>query len=619
MEGDSTPTRTDDRLGRRQVLKVAGVTGLSAGIAGCVGDDGEDEGGNGNGTDDPGAQNGTESGTDDGTGQPVTDTLRVGVGHSFSQPAWNKWVPAEGFPRARRFVFLKPMYYVEATGEFAPGIVEEYSVDGNVIEFALDDRYTWHDGEPVTAEDLYVQWSIEEYVGHPAWDVIDSVEAADETTFRVALDGEVNLQFLLLQMFRGDRAQVSAPRQVFTEYYEAFEDATTEDEEEAVLSDLLEFRWEEPLGNGAFEFVGYESTSEAQLEAYDEYPHADAINFSQLLFRHAEETQQVVADMQNDRIDARWNLGPRHMDTLHNAGADHWEFRRWPSPGGRHWVFNLDHEWWGNTDVRRGFAYLWNLEEQLAATPGDSANKDVPRLSTSGLADSVADRHLGDVDWHSYYPRESRTEEAIERFEAAGWSQEDDTWYDESGTEVELEVRSPAGVTVMLDRATILQQQNESIGLTTNIEGMEGTTYWEDYEAGANFQLQWAPWGNIIPTQAYEQAIAQPVSEQLHFPAEVSVSEVGDYDGEEAMTVDVQAEMDTIATSQDDAAIQESVRKLSWVWHQEVPSVQLYQGEQTAPVSTTNWDWFTQDSDVTSIEHRIGYAALFGEVAAKTE
>jgi peptide/nickel transport system substrate-binding protein len=66
----------------------------------------------------------------------------------------------------------------------------EVSEDGLVYTFVLRDGLKWHDGEPVTAEDCVAsikRWGARDGMGQMLMDVIESLEAVDDKTIRLAL------------------------------------------------------------------------------------------------------------------------------------------------------------------------------------------------------------------------------------------------------------------------------------------------------------------------------------------------------------------------------------------------------------------------------------------------
>lgn len=97
----------------------------------------------------------------------------------------------DGIFNTYREAFLtKSLLRVDSSGDFVPALAESWETeDAKKWTFHLVDNATWHDGEPVTAEDI--KFSLEylpEKLGGSNWNIIESVEAPDEHTVIINLD-----------------------------------------------------------------------------------------------------------------------------------------------------------------------------------------------------------------------------------------------------------------------------------------------------------------------------------------------------------------------------------------------------------------------------------------------
>ena len=167
--------------------------------------------------------------------------------------------------------------------------------------FHLNPDATWHDGEPVTAED--VQFTFERILdpeenapGRADVEHIESIEVVDEhtVTFHLSrVDG----------MFP-DRLSLGGLQPLPKHILEGFDN----------LSDAVEFNTESPVGSGPFQMVGGETGSYVELARYDDFflgrPHLDGVIFS------------IVPDM-NVRVariragDIDWtDIEPTHAEIL---------------------------------------------------------------------------------------------------------------------------------------------------------------------------------------------------------------------------------------------------------------------------------------------------------------
>lgn len=93
-------------------------------------------------------------------GDGVVDVLRL-AGGDFGYPSPFGWVRGPGLIQAG-YIF-DTLLWQDATGNFIPWLATEWSAsdDGTQWTFTLHPDATWHDGEPVTANDVVFTW---EYV-----------------------------------------------------------------------------------------------------------------------------------------------------------------------------------------------------------------------------------------------------------------------------------------------------------------------------------------------------------------------------------------------------------------------------------------------------------------------
>ena len=115
------------------------------------------------------------------------------------------------FNTYREAFLTKSLIRVDPSGNFVPALAESWETeDARKWTFHLFQNATWHDGTPVTAEDL--KFSLEylpEKLGGSNWNIIESVEAPDDRTLIINLksqDGNFLTNLLMLR---------SVPKHVF--------------------------------------------------------------------------------------------------------------------------------------------------------------------------------------------------------------------------------------------------------------------------------------------------------------------------------------------------------------------------------------------------------------------
>lgn len=163
----------------------------------------------------------------------------------------------------------------DKSGDLIPAVASEYEVseDAKVYTFTLRDGITFHDGTPVTAED--VKYSIERYAEiqgeGSAFSILESVEIVDEKTVKVNLS-EGNSEFL---------ANLTL----------------------AVLPQSNEANFEtQPIGTGPFKFVSFTPGQSLVVEAYDGYWNPELPYLDKVTFKIVADTDTAVTELQAGTI-----------------------------------------------------------------------------------------------------------------------------------------------------------------------------------------------------------------------------------------------------------------------------------------------------------------------------
>lgn len=144
----------------------------------------------------------------------------------------------------------------------------EVSEDGTVYTITLREGMTWHDGEPVTVEDVVFSYTAPqgEMVApmyKPFVDIIETIEAVDDRTVRMTL-AEPNAAFETSTLAKLN----IAPQHVWAPLIDGLAEGETA---EAVLEETR-------VGSGPFRFERWTPQQEVVLEANEEHWSAPAID-----------------------------------------------------------------------------------------------------------------------------------------------------------------------------------------------------------------------------------------------------------------------------------------------------------------------------------------------------
>ncbi len=231
-----------------------------------------------------------------------------------------------------------------------PWAAEKWDVvSDSVIDVVLRRNMTFHDGQPVTAEDvkfsyeLFINEKSEYFASFLA--PIDTIEITDENTVRF------NLKYAYAPFITNTLAQIPIlPKHV----WEGIENPTTYPNLEAI-------------GSGPFKMVHFRTGEELSLERFDDYfeqPHIEGYIFQ--IFANPE---GVLTALELATVDmVSFDLVPAHTNQIkENAGGkyDHLELTEAPDIGFFFLGLNLDRAPFNNKAFRIAMAHLVDYDLAL--------------------------------------------------------------------------------------------------------------------------------------------------------------------------------------------------------------------------------------------------------------
>lgn len=210
-------------------------------------------------------------------------TLRIGVGGSADSLNPGLALLSEAF-ELFELVYDAPLA-ITAEGEYVPELATAWSVadDGVTWTVELRDDVVFHDGEPMTAED--VKFSLELYRDNPDFpyqssypDVFEEITVEGDTTLTIVTSEPVgNFEYRMLFMY------------VLPQHIWEGEDPLTFDNAKMV-------------GTGPFRLIQYVQNESAQLAAFEDY-YAGRPVVDEVIFQTIENADARVAALTNGEID----------------------------------------------------------------------------------------------------------------------------------------------------------------------------------------------------------------------------------------------------------------------------------------------------------------------------
>ncbi|MHC8514295.1 ABC transporter substrate-binding protein [Sporosarcina sp. ITBMC105] len=235
---------------------------------------------------------------------------------------------------------------LDASKQVIPDLAKEWTVseDGLSITFNLKENAKWHDGEPVTSEDVkYTFDTIKEnktYYFNSRLEIVDSIETPDDHTVVFNMKSP-DVSFIA---DLGWYATFILPEHVFN---------TGIAWDENVAS-------KEPIGSGPFKFGEFKQGVNITLLPNKDY-HDGAPKIDKLVFTVIPDEQTAIQALVNGEIDVFDNVPTASVDQLKSNDKIRLELNEYPSPA--RIIFNLTKEEVADVNVRKAIATAIDKEE----------------------------------------------------------------------------------------------------------------------------------------------------------------------------------------------------------------------------------------------------------------
>jgi ABC-type transport system substrate-binding protein len=296
-----------------------------------------------------------------------------------------------------------------------------------------------------------------------------------------------------------------------------------------------------------------------------------------------------------------------------NQFPDHLKLVELPGFGGLALWYQFDNEVLSERAFRQGVAYLIDIEQVAGNT--NPRHKGLSQFS--GLADSVAERWLGDLyDSFTRYGVKSQPEKAQEKFREAGLSKQGGTWVKSNGKPVQLEILTPPWPGPLGLTQTVRSSMNQ-IGMTADLTSTEPASV-VSRRTNGNFQISaWFFGGGPHPYFAY-QGFTQPAYNSANGPTTAQIPyPVGDPEGS-MQEINVTEKVKQLSVTTNPDKEQELVRELAWFQNQVLPVMTLTNGSVPSYISDDDWEIPSLEDDVMGFKAPCYFLLRLGQLKAKT-
>lgn len=341
--------------------------------------------------------------------------------------------------------------------QMRPALAESWEVSDDELTwtFRLRPGVTFHDGSPLTSEDVAFSYNRiidEELTNVDKFSAVTSVEAPDPATVVIRVDRPVPNMLTNLGGFKG--MAIVSRRNV-----ESGEIAT------------------HPVGTGPFAFANQRSGDSITLVANPDYWDG-APDISGVRFRFISEPSTALSALQAGEIDWTDSVPPQRVQQLRNDES----LTLAVEPSNDYWYLALNEarEPWNDVRVRQAIAYAIDRDAIVQATSYGTAAKNQLAIPEGN-------------PWYVPYDRygEGGLDKARELLDEAGVSP--------GNLDMLVTTDYPETVTA----AQIVADNLAPLGITVNIRTVDFAT-WLDEQNKGNFDMLMMGWlGNIDPDDFY--------------------------------------------------------------------------------------------------------------------
>ena len=352
-------------------------------------------------------------------------------------------------------------------GGFIPAVASDYIIsdDAKTYTFTLRDGITFHDGTPVTIED--VKYSIDRYAeiqgeSSAFSSLVDSVEVQDDKTLVVNLK-ESYSEFLPMMTI-------------------------------AIIPQSNEDPAGNPIGTGPFKYVSYTPGQNLELEKYDGYWQEGVPSLDSVEFKFIADVDTAFVELQAGTIDILKYLTSAQAETL----GDDYNIVQGSMNLVHAMYLNSAYEPLSKTEVRQALCY---------AVDRDAINNFI-----FGGKSHIIGSHMIPA-MSKYYEPEAETvysydpEKAQELLADAGYADGFD-----------LEITVPSSYSQHVDSAQIIADELSQVGINVTLNQVEWSTWLQDVYKGGNFQATVIGFdGTLAPSDWLKKYVTDDAKNFMHY------------------------------------------------------------------------------------------------------
>lgn len=343
----------------------------------------------------------------------------------------------------------------DAENNVVPGLAEKWSFDEatNTYQFQLREGLTFHDGEPLTAED--VKFTLEAVMNPDNgsenasnFEDVESVEVIDDTHINIKLDAPnaAMPDYLAIGIL---------PKHILEG-----EDMTT-----AAFN-------QNPVGAGPYRLVEWDMGQSITMEKFDDYYQGEP-KIDTVVFKIVEDTDARALQLESGDLNFA-QITPKAEKTF--AANEDFRVYSMTTADYRGIMYNFNNELWkNNRELPAILSYAIDRQSII-----DSVLLGHGQAAYSPL--QMGDYGNDAIERYDYDP--AKAERLLEE---AGWKKGTDGIYEKNGTKLSFTIDCSQGDQVRIDMANICAQNLGDIGVDVKVE----TPAEIDWEGQDAFLIGW--------------------------------------------------------------------------------------------------------------------------------
>ncbi|MFS0728246.1 ABC transporter substrate-binding protein [Paenibacillus sp. 1P07SE] len=408
-------------------------------------------------------------------------------------------------------------------GTLHPHLAESYeALDDTTWSFTLRDNILFHNGDPLTAED--VKFSLErvahdnKLVQHANFKSILEVNVLDPLNFEIITDGpDPALPYRLAR----EAAGIFPKNYIEENGWDAFQ--------------------QHPVGSGPYEFVEWLKGDRMTMKKFDDYFEGDVSEWDTVVFRTIMETSTRVAELMTGGVHVASSIPPTDLDRVNNN--DGTSVIKSDTTTVRMLYVNQN-EQFKTSDPRVVQAIDYAIDNQVLsdifANGEGTPTRTRPVPGTFGFDESL-------YDTYRYDPERAR-----ELLAEAGYN-----------NNLEITLTSSQGRSYAdSDTAQVIAGMLEEVGIKVNLDLLEASNYVSVRTNGENKELLFTGWNNTL----FDASHALGHFHSTYQPAAFGYSNPR-----------VDELLDAAAVNMDPDSRAEQYKEIQQIVAEEMPYIYLYQ------------------------------------------